>query len=481
MRSFNTSVPAGAADTSRRLQDSQDPNAGDGNTAAPTDNQNGGSEAPPDTTDEGQTNPNDNQDNTQPQDPPTPNDDANTNSPSADDTKPAEAPTAPEDTGNPDSKDPKTTPEDEPKLDEQGQKNINTSYLEELTEEINIMLSEGMLSILAMEAGDRGILKIETHNGWKYEFGVKISHSAKITPGTLFSSYTSKTRIFHDAFISEDNYRLIFNMVMNPGKFGITDKYRIKATAPATLSESEDFMVDPAKVDATLLEKVYDGENKDQTIKFLKNILSASKERDEKDSDTRSNQVGRVPIMTENTLTLTHLVHYFSSYSYSSISPIALDKKGGYEVLETFDVPHESLYIKLNPKFSFDKYEELEKILLSVSNNSNVEMTNMLRLKRDLDKAELYFRLFNIFILLLLFVLAFFLLLVFFLNMIRDRRWEFAVLRAVGLRLKNIRGVYLLEIGSNVVAALFIGAIAGFVFSSLTAIQFSTFNEIKLR
>ena len=343
------------------------------------------------------------------------------------------------------------------------------------------MLSEGMLSILAMEAGDSGILKIETNNGWKYEFGVKISHSAKIIPGTLFSSYTSKTRIFHDAFISEDNYRLIFNMVMNPGKYGITDKYKVKATAPTTQGESEDFMVDPSKIDGTLLERVYDGQNKDQTIKFLKNILTASKERDEKDPDTRSNKVGRVPIMTENTLTLSHLVHYLSSYSYSSINPIELDNKGGYEVFETFDVPHESLYIKLNENFSFDKYEELEKILLSVSNNSNVEMTNMLRLKRDLDKAELYFRLFNIFILLLLFVLAFFLLLVFFLNMIRDRRWEFAVLRAVGLRLRNIRGVYLLEIGSNVVAALFIGAIAGFVFSSLTAIQFSTFNEIKLR
>ena len=151
-----------------------------------------------------------------------------------------------------------------------------------------------------------------------------------------------------------------------------------------------------------------------------------------------------------------------------------------YKIYNTLSVPTESLYLKLNQSFPESIFSELEKNLLSIESDQDVSIQNMSRLKRDLGKAELYLRLFNIFVLILLFLLAFFLLLVFFLNMIRERRWEFAVLRAIGYKLRDIRGIYLLEIGSNVLSALLLGALTGFLFSSLSAMQFSIFNEFKL-
>lgn len=187
------------------------------------------------------------------------------------------------------------------------------------------------------------------------------------------------------------------------------------------------------------------------------------------------------------------LFKYFSRYFFSALDsepePVAADPVSGrplentqrYRVFNTLSVPTESLYLKTNPDFPQELFSELEKNLLSIESDQDVSLANMNKLKGDLETAELYLRLFNVFILFLLFLLAFFLLLVFFLNMIRERRWEFAVLRAIGYKLKDIRGIYLLEIGSNVLSALLLGAVTGFVFSTLSAMQFSTFNEIRIR
>jgi ABC-type antimicrobial peptide transport system permease subunit len=196
-------------------------------------------------------------------------------------------------------------------------------------------------------------------------------------------------------------------------------------------------------------------------------------------------------------MTVIGLMKYLHRYFFTSISnePIPMedeDKDGSkdgdklseiekYRIYNTLSVPTESLYLKLNYSFPESIFDELEKNLLSIESDQDVSITNMKRLERDLGKAELYLRLFNIFVLILLFLLAFFLLLVFFLNMIRERRWEFAVLRAIGYKLRDIRGIYLLEIGSNVLSALLLGALTGFMFSTLSALQFSTFNEIKLK
>ena len=184
------------------------------------------------------------------------------------------------------------------------------------------------------------------------------------------------------------------------------------------------------------------------------------------------------------------LMKYFKSYFFSAIDPkpVKDPKKDEehedmeqFQVFNTLTVPTESLYIKTNPSFPPGIFLELEMNLLSLEADQDVSLTNMKRLKNDLETAEFYLRLFNMFILVLLFLLAFFLLLVFFMNMIRERRWEFAVLRAVGYKLRDIRGIYLLEMGSNVLSALLLGALTGFVFSTLAAMQFSTFNEIRIR
>lgn len=184
-----------------------------------------------------------------------------------------------------------------------------------------------------------------------------------------------------------------------------------------------------------------------------------------------------------------HLASYLERYYFTAIStnPIetGIESKNQiwrtFKLYETLTPPIESLYIKLDKDLSKDKMNELEKNLLSIESTQDISLSNMRNLKQDLNKAEVYLKLFNYFILIILFVLAFFLLLVFFLNMIRERRWEFAVLRAIGFKYKDIRAVYLLEIGSNVLSALVIGAIVGFLFASLSAFQFSTFNEIRLR
>ena len=185
------------------------------------------------------------------------------------------------------------------------------------------------------------------------------------------------------------------------------------------------------------------------------------------------------------------LAKYFEFYLFSAISPSPIatstptdstqETERIYTIHNTLPVPVESLYIKTNPKHHYTFFSELEKNLLSIESDQDVNLTNMAKLKSDLDKAEFYLRLFNIFILVLLFILAFFLLLVFFLNMIRERRWEFAVLRAIGFKFRDIRLVYLMEIGSNVLSALLVGAIVGFIFSTLSGIQFTTFNEIRLK
>lgn len=195
-------------------------------------------------------------------------------------------------------------------------------------------------------------------------------------------------------------------------------------------------------------------------------------------------------MFTKN-MTLKALMEYFHHYFFTAldtqpdqVSPKdapASENVNQYRLYNSLTVPTESLYIKINPSFPPTIFSELEKNLLSIESDQDVSLANMNKLKGDLETAELYLRLFNVFILFLLFLLAFFLLLVFFLNMIRERRWEFAVLRAIGYKLKDIRGIYLLEIGSNVLSALLLGALTGFMFSTLSSMQFSTFNEIRLR
>lgn len=192
-------------------------------------------------------------------------------------------------------------------------------------------------------------------------------------------------------------------------------------------------------------------------------------------------------------MTLKSLLDYFHHYFFTALDlqseqvpsdpddPVATSNLKKYNIYNTLTVPTESLYIKINNSFPKEIFSELEKNLLSIESDQDVSLANMDKLKGDLETAELYLRLFNVFILFLLFLLAFFLLLVFFLNMIRERKWEFAVLRAIGYKLKDIRGIYLLEIGSNVLSALLLGALTGFVFSTLSSMQFSTFNEIRLR
>ena len=191
-------------------------------------------------------------------------------------------------------------------------------------------------------------------------------------------------------------------------------------------------------------------------------------------------------------MTPTALLKYLRRYFFTGLNPDPKEieskklqkvdsDENEYKIYNTMTVPTESLYLKTNPSFPDEIFLELEKNLLSIESDQDVSLSNMSRLKNDLETAEFYLRLFNIFILLLLFLLAFFLLLVFFLNMIRERRWEFAVLRAIGFKLRDIRGIYLLEIGTNVLSALILGAISGFIFSSISAYQFSTFNEIRLR
>lgn len=171
------------------------------------------------------------------------------------------------------------------------QKNIKTSLFSELREEINIMMPEGLMSILAMSAGDTGILTIETETDLQYEFFLRVSHTANTLPGTTFSSYSSRSRFVHDVFISRDNYQFIFNMIMNPHYYNFEEDYRVRITPLKTsaegqlsefngLSEMEkaevsNWVVDPLKLEEDGMQKMYYGKRKDDIIKLIDSTIKA--------------------------------------------------------------------------------------------------------------------------------------------------------------------------------------------------------------
>jgi ABC-type antimicrobial peptide transport system permease subunit len=295
-------------------------------------------------------------------------------------------------------------------------------------------------------------------------------------------------------------------MIMNPHYYNYSEDYRVRVTPLKTQEDSasesgslsqfekaqnNNWLVDPLKLEEGGMNDMYYGKSKDNVVKLIDSVIKSRVQVTNNFQDkTTLNALPALEIWTKN-MTPLALLKYLRSYFFTAISDtpekVSSDDEEVpedtdiYKIYNSLSIPTESLYLKINKNFPDSIFYELEKNLLSLESDQDVSLSNMKRLKTDLETAELYLRLFNVFILVLLFLLAFFLLLVFFMNMIRERRWEFAVLRAVGYKLRDIRGIYLLEMGSNVLSALLLGALTGFIFSSLSSMQFSIFNEIKLR
>jgi hypothetical protein len=162
--------------------------------------------------------------------------------------------------------------------------NLNTSFFNELQEEMPLLLPEGMLKILAMQPGEKGLITIQTTQGYIYEFVVRITHTAKTIPGTIFSSYSSRNRIFHDMFISMDNYQFIMNMIMDPHFSNKTQKFKVNITPPTDLNVSTrrkeyqervgNSVIDPYKLFTSNTELIYSTDQSREITKFVNNMIS---------------------------------------------------------------------------------------------------------------------------------------------------------------------------------------------------------------
>lgn len=180
------------------------------------------------------------------------------------------------------------TPKDDDAGDDEdssdvNENNLNTSFFNELQEEMPLLLPEGMLKILAMKPGEKGILTIQTTQGYVYEFSIRITHTAKTIPGTIFSSYSSRNRIFHDMFISMDNYQFIMNMIMDPHFSNSTQKFKVNIIPPTDFNTSvrtkeyqervTNSVIDPYKLTQNSNEVIYSTDQTRDITKFVNNMI----------------------------------------------------------------------------------------------------------------------------------------------------------------------------------------------------------------
>jgi hypothetical protein len=153
------------------------------------------------------------------------------------------------------------------------------------------MLPKGLLNIIAMSPGESGILQIETETGILYEFYIKISHTAKILPGTGFSSYSSRNRFRHEAFISKENYEFIFNMIMNPHYYNFEEDMRVRVTplkkdnegnvlddkdlTKLEQAQKENWLTDPIKLETYDKTNMYYGKNQKEIIELIDSVIKS--------------------------------------------------------------------------------------------------------------------------------------------------------------------------------------------------------------
>lgn len=196
-------------------------------------------------------------------------------------------------TGDPEPSSDNSSQDDQTKdpLNDEAEENIKTSFFSELREEINVIMPEGLMSILAMSPGDTGILSITTETGLLYQFYLKISHTARTLPGTSFSSYSSRSRFTHDVFISKENYQFIFNMIMNPRYYNFSEDYRVRVTplkrdsedkiledsklTEQELLERRNWVVDPLKLEQDPKTIMYTGKSQEDIVKLINTTINS--------------------------------------------------------------------------------------------------------------------------------------------------------------------------------------------------------------